>query len=110
GGGGGAGGGGGGAARAPGGARAGGGGGGGGGGGTRGRPPPPEAGLAGARATAAVLACLPVLGIALGQLMGAGPLRVLLSGGLGGLLLILGTLFVCAGLLWTDRITGRVTG
>ncbi|MET4611022.1 tight adherence protein B [Rhodococcus sp. PvR044] len=68
-----------------------------------------EAGLSGARATAAVLACLPLLGIALGQLMGASPLRVLLSGGLGGTLLVLGTLFVCAGLLWTDRITGRVT-
>ncbi|MFC7451280.1 type II secretion system F family protein [Rhodococcus daqingensis] len=69
-----------------------------------------EAGLAGARATAAVLACLPLLGIALGQLMGASPLRVLLSGGLGGVLLVLGTMFACAGLLWTDRITGRVTG
>ncbi len=68
-----------------------------------------EAGLAGARATAAVLACLPLLGIALGQLMGASPLRVLLSGGLGGMLLVLGTVFACAGLLWTDRITGRVT-
>ncbi|MFC9788091.1 type II secretion system F family protein [Rhodococcus sp. NPDC127528] len=69
-----------------------------------------ESGLAGARATAAVLAGLPLLGIALGQLMGAGPLRVLLSGGLGGVLLVLGTVLVCAGLLWTDRITGRVAG
>ncbi|TQF74979.1 secretion protein F [Rhodococcus spelaei] len=67
-----------------------------------------ESGLAGARATAAVLAGLPLLGIALGQLMGAGPVRVLLSGGLGGILLVLGTVLACAGLLWTDRITGRV--
>ncbi|MFC4605926.1 type II secretion system F family protein [Rhodococcus kronopolitis] len=67
-----------------------------------------ESGLAGARATATVLAGLPVLGLALGQLMGAGPVRVLLSEGPGGVLLVLGTLFACAGLLWTDRITGRV--
>lgn len=67
-----------------------------------------ESGLAGARATATVLAGLPVLGLALGQLMGADPVRILLSDGLGGVLLVLGTLFGCAGLLWTDRITGRV--
>ncbi|NLG56553.1 MAG: secretion protein F, partial [Rhodococcus sp.] len=43
-----------------------------------------EASLAGARATAAVLAGLPILGIGLGQLMGASPLKVLLGGGIGG--------------------------
>ncbi|MBJ8346047.1 type II secretion system F family protein [Antrihabitans sp. YC2-6] len=67
-----------------------------------------ESGLAGARATGAVLAGLPLLGIGLGQLMGAGPLRVLLGGGAGGVLLVLGTAFVAAGLLWTDAITARV--
>jgi len=68
-----------------------------------------EAGLAGARATAAVLAFLPLLGIGLGQLMGASPLRVLFGGGLGGVLLVIGTACVSAGLLWTDRITAKVT-
>ena len=67
-----------------------------------------ESALAGARATGAVLAGLPLLGLVLGHLMGASPLRVLLGGGFGGALLIAGTVFACAGLLWTDAITGRV--
>lgn len=68
-----------------------------------------ESGMAGARATAVVLAGLPLLGVALGQMMGAAPLRVLLGGGLGGVLLVAGTVLACVGLLWTDRITQRVT-
>ena len=68
-----------------------------------------DASLAGARATALVLAGLPILGVALGQLMGADPLRILLGGGLGGMLLLIGTALGCAGLLWTDAITGKVT-
>lgn len=68
-----------------------------------------EASLAGARATALVLAGLPILGVALGQLMGADPLRILLGGGLGGMLLLIGTGLGCTGLLWTDAITGKVT-
>lgn len=67
-----------------------------------------NAGLAGARATATVLAALPVLGVALGQLMGASPLTTLLGDGLGAVLLVLGTVLVCAGLLWTDRIADGV--
>lgn len=67
-----------------------------------------EASLAGARATGTVLACLPVLGVLLGQAMGAAPLAVLLGGGLGGVLLALGCGLCCAGLLWTDAITERV--
>ncbi|MDC3728230.1 type II secretion system F family protein [Rhodococcus sp. Rp3] len=67
-----------------------------------------EAGLAGARATATVLAGLPVLGVGLGQLMGAAPLAILLAGGLGGVMLVVGTALACAGLLWTDRIAARV--
>ncbi|MDT2004375.1 secretion protein F [Rhodococcus opacus] len=69
-----------------------------------------EAALAGARATATVLAGLPILGVGLGQMMGASPLTVLFGGGIGGILLLVGAGLVCAGLLWTDRITGRVTG
>ncbi|MBF6062501.1 type II secretion system F family protein [Nocardia terpenica] len=63
------------------------------------------AALAGPRATGAVLAALPLLGIALGQALGAQPLRVLFDPGLGTLLLPLGTALACAGLLWTDAIT-----
>ncbi len=68
------------------------------------------AALAGARATAAVLAGLPLLGIGLGQLMGAAPLHVLLSPGAGTVLLPLGAALACLGLLWTDAITRKVFG
>lgn len=63
-----------------------------------------EAGLAGARTTAAVLAGMPLLGIALGQLIGADPLTFLLSGGTGGVLLVIGMVLSCLGLWWSDRI------
>lgn len=64
--------------------------------------------LAGARATAGILAGLPVLGVLLGQLIGAQPLRFLLNGQAGGWLLVVGTMLACGGLLWSDRITDRV--
>jgi tight adherence protein B len=64
-----------------------------------------DAGMAGARTTAAVLAGLPVVGVGLGQLIGADPLRFLLFGGFGEWLLVTGVLLACAGLLWCDRIT-----
>ncbi|MBL1077309.1 type II secretion system F family protein [Nocardia sp. 2] len=67
-----------------------------------------RAALAGARATAAVLAGLPLLGVGLGQLMGAAPLLVLFDSAAGTLLLPLGVGLACAGLLWTDAITARV--
>ncbi|WHU46269.1 type II secretion system protein F [Gordonia sp. L191] len=67
-----------------------------------------RAGMAGPRATATVLAGLPVLGIALGQATGAQPLSTLLGGGLGGILLIVGTGLVAGGLLWADRIAAKV--
>ncbi|MFI6167616.1 type II secretion system F family protein [Nocardia sp. NPDC051052] len=66
------------------------------------------AALAGARATATVLAALPVLGIGLGQLMGAAPLHVLFASSAGTVLLPLGAALACAGLLWTDAITRKV--
>jgi tight adherence protein B len=68
-----------------------------------------RAGMAGARATAAVLAGLPVLGIGLGQMIGADPVRFLLAGEAGGWLLLVGVTLSCAGLLWSDRITAAVT-
>ena len=67
-----------------------------------------HSGMAGARATAAVLTGLPVLGLCLGQLIGADPLSFLLAGGAGGWMLIIGVALVCCGLLWSDRITGRM--
>lgn len=66
------------------------------------------AGLAGARATAVILAGLPVLGVALGQLIGARPLTFLCSAP-GGWFLLVGTTLICTGLWWSDRITDRVT-
>ena len=65
-------------------------------------------GMAGARATAAILAGLPVLGVLLGQLIGARPLSFLLSGHAGGWLLVVGLTLACGGLLWSDRITDRL--
>ncbi|MGW0036764.1 type II secretion system F family protein [Gordonia sp. NPDC003376] len=67
-----------------------------------------RAGLAGPRATATVLAVLPLLGIALGQATGARPLQTLTGGGLGGILLVVGTALVAAGVIWSDRITDKV--
>jgi tight adherence protein B len=67
-----------------------------------------NAGMTGARTTAAVLAGLPLLGVGLGELIGAEPLSFLLSNGVGGWLLVIGVTLACAGLLWSDRITGRV--
>lgn len=67
-----------------------------------------RAGLSGPRATAMVLAGLPLLGIALGQATGAGPIQVLLGGGLGGILLMVGTALAAAGVTWSERITGKV--
>lgn len=62
--------------------------------------------LAGPRATAAVLTTLPVLGIALGQLIGADPIGVLRGGPLGQVLLVVGVLLLAAGSAWSERILG----
>lgn len=67
-----------------------------------------NAALAGARATAVILASLPVLGVVLGQLIGADPVGFLLGGGLGGVLLMVGVTLICAGILWADRIVDRM--
>jgi tight adherence protein B len=60
--------------------------------------------LAGPRATAAVLAALPALGLGLGELVGAGPLAVLRSSALGQLLVVLGVGLGAVGAMWTARI------
>jgi tight adherence protein B len=64
--------------------------------------------LAGPRATAAVLAGLPVLGVLLGEGIGARPVAVLTGGVVGQVLLVVGVGLVCAGLAWTERIVAGV--
>ena len=66
------------------------------------------AALAGARATAAILAGLPALGIVLGQLIGAAPLEFLFGPGVGGAFLVVGVGLIGAGLWWADRIIDRL--
>ncbi|MEU2226851.1 type II secretion system F family protein [Streptomyces sp. NPDC018347] len=60
--------------------------------------------LAGARATAVLLAALPALGLLLGAAMGADPLRVLLHSGAGFGCLTAGAVFEAAGMWWATRI------
>lgn len=67
-----------------------------------------KAGLAGPRATARVLAVLPVFGLLLGQAIGADPVRVLLDGGPGSVLLVVGTVLAAAGVAWSEYIVDRV--
>ncbi|MFJ8959849.1 type II secretion system F family protein [Lentzea sp. NPDC102401] len=61
--------------------------------------------MAGPRASAAVLAVLPVVGVLLGEFSGARPFHVLTSTVAGQFLLALGAVFVAAGVWWTQRIT-----
>jgi tight adherence protein B len=65
-----------------------------------------DAALAGPRATAVILAGLPVLPVVLGHLIGAQPLRFLLGG--GGWFLVAGVTLICAGLGWADHIIDRL--
>jgi tight adherence protein B len=60
--------------------------------------------LAGPRATAAVLTTLPLLGLGLGQMIGADPVGMLRSGVLGQVLLVLGVALMAAGSAWSERI------
>ncbi|MET7484025.1 type II secretion system F family protein [Streptomyces sp. NPDC005538] len=64
--------------------------------------------LAGARATAVMLAGLPVLGLLLGTAMGADPLHVLLHSGAGLGCLVLGGSLEGLGLWWAWRIVRGV--
>lgn len=66
-----------------------------------------DAGMAGARATAVILAALPVLGVALGELLGAAS-TTFLTRGAGGWVLLVGVGLLCAGVLWSGRITDRL--
>ena len=61
--------------------------------------------LAGPRASAVLLALLPVFGLAMGNALGANPLGMLVGTPLGRGCLVLGLVLEAAGLLWTARIT-----
>lgn len=67
-----------------------------------------EAQLAGPRATARMLATLPLIGLAMGMLMGADPLQWLLGTAPGLLCLLGGVLLTVAGMAWTARIAKAV--
>jgi tight adherence protein B len=60
--------------------------------------------VAGPRLSGYLLAALPVLGLLLGTGMGADPVAVLVSTGLGQVLLVVGVGLSCAGLRWIARI------
>lgn len=60
--------------------------------------------LAGPRATATVLTVLPLVGLGLGQLLGADPIAVLRGGVLGQILLVVGVALAAAGSSWTEHI------
>jgi tight adherence protein B len=64
-----------------------------------------QARMAGPRASAAVLAGLPLLGLLLGEGMGAQPVHVLLATGIGQLLLAVGVALTCVGIRWTAHLT-----
>lgn len=66
-----------------------------------------RAALAGPRATARVLAVLPLVGVGLGQLLGADPVHVLTTSPLGLGLLAGAVVFDAAGLAWTAAIVRR---
>jgi tight adherence protein B len=63
--------------------------------------------VAGARASAALLAGLPLLGLLLGAAMGARPLDFLAGSGAGRLVCCVGVLLDAAGVAWTQRLVAR---
>lgn len=62
---------------------------------------------AGPRASVALLAGLPLLGLAMGGGVGADPWHVLTATGAGHLLLVLGTGLELTGIAWSARLTAR---
>lgn len=69
-----------------------------------------DAELAGPRATAGLLAVLPVAGIGLAAALGAHPLQVLLHTPVGLACLACGLLLDAAGVLWTRRLVAAAVG
>jgi tight adherence protein B len=62
---------------------------------------------AGPRASAALLAGLPVLGLVMGAGVGADPWRILTATATGQLLLVLGVALELTGIVWSTRLTAR---
>ncbi|WET79154.1 type II secretion system F family protein [Amycolatopsis sp. QT-25] len=67
-----------------------------------------DAKMAGPRASATVLAVLPLVCLPLGEAMGASPLGVLTGTGAGQFLLVVGSGLIWAGTAWCRTLTGRV--
>ncbi|SSC24363.1 Hypothetical protein KLENKIAIHU_2975, partial [Klenkia terrae] len=65
------------------------------------------AALSGPRASAAVLAGLPVLGLLMGSGIGADPWRVLTTTPVGTVLLVVGVGLEAAGIAWSGRLAAR---
>ncbi|HCT14749.1 type II secretion system F family protein [Corynebacterium nuruki] len=66
--------------------------------------------LAGARLTETILLLLPVGALGLGQSMGLSPFGFLTGNPLGVLLLLVGVVLACAGVLWAESLTVTVLG
>jgi tight adherence protein B len=66
--------------------------------------------LSAARATARLLAVLPLVGIGLGHAMGADVVGVLLGGPLGAALVTASVALLVSGLAWVDALAARATG
>lgn len=64
--------------------------------------------MAGPRASAAVLAALPAVGVALGEAMGAHPLHTLTATAPGQVVLVVGVALACVGVAWSGRLTRQV--
>lgn len=64
--------------------------------------------LAGPRATAKVLAGLPIVGVVMGSGLGATPVAWLLGSPWGGLVLVVGIALEVTGLWWISRLTSSV--
>jgi tight adherence protein B len=67
-----------------------------------------EAALAAPRATSRLLAGLPLVGVALGELIGARPVAVLLGTPLGRVCALAGLVLAGVGQLWTRALVARV--
>ncbi|MEL4503633.1 pilus assembly protein TadB [Luteococcus sp. H138] len=64
--------------------------------------------LAGPRATARLLACLPLIGILMGKISGGDPVGFLTGTLLGQGCLAAGVVLACTGVLWTEQMARRV--
>lgn len=66
-----------------------------------------DAGLGPAKATARLMAVLPLFGLAMGTNLGASPTHVLLNTVAGSLCLAAGATLACLGVSWVDEIASR---